>query len=205
VKRVPRACPELAEGSRGFRDLGWKFGDNSEMPSESRYARVEWERRFLLERFPTEAKVTHVRRIVDRYIEDTRLRLRQMTDSDGTEVFKLTQKISEHATGARQGLITNTYLSPEEFDVLTKLPAKILAKTRHSVQPFGIDVFEGTLDGLIVAEAEFNSDEEASSLVIPSFVHEEVTDDSRFTGGTLVAATRDELRKWLADYRMTLE
>ena len=55
-----------------------------------------------------------------------------------------------------------------------------------------------------MAEAEFDSDEEASSLVIPSFVQEEVTDDSRFTGGSLVAATRNELRKWLADYRMTL-
>ncbi len=175
------------------------------MSSESKYARIEWERRFLVDRFPTEAKVTHVRRIVDRYIDGTRLRLRQMIESDGTEVLKLTQKISERATGARQGLITNMYLSREEFDVLTKLPAKVLAKTRHSVRPFGIDVFDGTLDGLIMAEAEFSSDEEASSLVIPSFVHEEVTDDSRFTGGSLVAATRDELRTWLADYGMTLE
>jgi CYTH domain-containing protein len=131
--------------------------------------------------------------------------LRQITDSDGTEVFKLTQKISEHATGGRQGRITNMYLSREELDVLTKLPARILAKTRHSARPFGIDVFEGTLDGLIMAEAEFNSDAEASSLVIPSFVCEEVTDDLRFTGGSLVATPRDELRKWLADYRITLE
>ena len=38
-----------------------------------------------------------------------------------------------------------------------------------------------------MAEAEFSSDAEASSLVIPSFVYEEVTDDSRFTGGSLVA------------------
>ena len=174
------------------------------MSSESKYARIERERRFLVDRFPTEAKVTHVRRIVDRYIDGTRLRLRQMIESDGTEVLKLTQKISERATGARQGLITNMYLSREEFDVLTKLPAKVLGKTRHSVRPFGIDVFDGTLDGLIMAEAEFSSDEEASSLVIPSFV-QEVTDDSRFTGGSLVAATPDELRTWLADYGMTLE
>jgi CYTH domain-containing protein len=201
----PNLGSECTHGLAGSETWDYKFGDNSEMPSESKYARIEWERRFLVRRFPIEARVTHTRRIVDRYIEDTRLRLRQMIDSDGTEVFKLTQKISEHATGARQGFITNMYLSREEFDVLTKLPARSLAKTRHSVRPFGIDVFEGTLDGLIVAEAEFNSDKEASSLVIPSFVQEEVTDDSRFTGGSLVAATRNDLRKWLADYRMTLE
>ncbi len=174
------------------------------MPPEFKYARVEWERRFLIERFPPEASITHVRRIVDRYIEGTRLRLRHMTNRDGEEIFKLTQKISDETSGARQGFITNIYLSREEFAVLTRVPARTLSKTRHSVPPFGIDVFEGQLDGLILAEAEFNSAEEAASLVVPSFARAEVTCDPRFTGGILVAAIRNELRVWLADYGLAI-
>ena len=88
--------------------------------------------------------------------------------------------------------------------MLANLPAKILAKTRHSVPPFGVDVFEGTLDGLILAEAEFDCAEATSAMTPPSFSVGEVTDDHRFTGGMLVAATRADLRQWLADYGVTL-
>ena len=174
------------------------------MPFDRRYARIEWERRFLLKQIPSNAEITQVRHIVDRYIEGTRLRLRQMTDRDGQAIFKLTQKIPEQAAGARQGLITNFYLSNDEFDVVAKLPAKTLTKTRHSVPPFGIDVFESALKGLILAEAEFNSAEEALALQSPAFSIGEVTNDLRFSGGRLAAATRDDLQRWLAEYGFDL-
>jgi CYTH domain-containing protein len=174
------------------------------MPSENKYTRVEWERRFLLEQFPSGADIMRSRRIVDRYIDGTRLRLRQITDRNSNEILKLTQKLPEQTAGARRGLITTFYLSKQEFDVLANLPAKILAKTRHSVPPFGVDVFEGTLDGLILAEAEFDCAEATSAMTPPSFSVGEVTDDHRFTGGMLVAATRADLRQWLADYGVTL-
>jgi CYTH domain-containing protein len=127
---------------------------NGVMPTEQKYARIEWERRFLLDRFPREAVVTRVRRISDRYIEGTRLRLRQQSDSDGQTVFKLTQKLGDKANGAHQGFIASMYLTNVEFAVLAQLPAKSLTKTRHSVPPFGIDVFDGVLSGLVLAEAE---------------------------------------------------
>jgi CYTH domain-containing protein len=175
------------------------------MPSEHKYARVEWERRFLLKQIPKDAEITQVRFIVDRYIQDTRLRLRQISDRHGEVVFKLTQKIPEQAAGGRQGLITNFYVSKDEFDIVATLPAKILTKTRHSLPPFGIDVFEGALKGLIVAEAEFNSAEEAVALQSPAFSIGEVTNDLRFCGGSLAAATRGDLHRWLAEYGFELQ
>ncbi len=174
------------------------------MSIAEKYARVEWERRFLLNRFPTGAAVTRVRHIRDRYIEGTTLRLRQQSDDDGTTTFKITQKLSDKVTGARQGLITTIYLTSDEFDVLARVPAKVLSKTRHSVPPFGIDVFEGTLSGLILAEAEFESGEEVNAVVLPSFIACEVTDDPRFTGGNLVSTSRSELENWLAQYGIKL-
>ena len=180
------------------------FAHNGSMFSWSKYARVEFERRFLLDRFPADVNVTSVRRIVDRYIEGTRLRLRQMTDGDG-KIFKLTQKIPEPTVTARRGLITTIYLSQEEFDVLSKLPGKMLAKTRYSAPPFGIDVFEDELDGLLLAEAEFDSDAEASAFEPAPLVSAEVTNDPGFTGGSLAAITRDELLRRLAGYGVELQ
>lgn len=169
------------------------------MQAQHQYARIERERRFLLDRLPGDVPTVRVRRITDRYIDGTRLRLREQHVDGGPGVFKLTQKIPERSSGSQQGLITNMYLSEAEFLVLAQLPSKVLQKTRYSVPPFGIDVFEGELAGLVLAEAEFDSPAEADSLVIPSFVVREVTHDDRFTGGWLVRASREDLQAWLVE------
>lgn len=174
------------------------------MDDRQKYARVEWERRFLLNGFPEGVTITRVRRIKDLYIEGTSLRLRKASVGPGKVEFKLTQKLREHSAGALQGLITTVYLSSEEFDVLANLPGRSLTKTRYSVPPFGIDVFEGELRGLVLAEAEFSSDEEAASLHLPAFVGNEVSNDIRFTGGNIVKASRAEVATWVAEYGITL-
>jgi CYTH domain-containing protein len=174
------------------------------MRDQHKYARVEWERRFLLDRLPPHANVTRVRRIADHYVDGSNLRLRQQNDDGNGAVFKLTQKLPTDATGARQGLITTMYLTEAEFQLLVNLPAKMLMKTRHSVPPFGIDVFEDELTGLVMAEAEFNSAEEASALSLPPFIVREVTEDPRFTGGELVRTSRQELEKLLAEFQIKM-
>src|SRR3954449_11569972 len=83
-----------------------------------KYARVERERRFLLAEPPDPAAVTAIRMITDRYLVGTRLRLRRSESPDGGCELKLTQKVPAARPGAVQGLITNTYLSPAEYDVL---------------------------------------------------------------------------------------
>jgi hypothetical protein len=166
-----------------------------------KYAQVERERRFLLDRLP-DTEATAVRRIVDRYLVGTRLRLRHMHTDCGLPQpeFKLTQKVPAVGSGAVQGLITNTYLSRPEYDLLATLPAAVLTKTRHSVPPLGIDVFDPPLDGLILAEAEFVTDADARAFARPDPAVAEVTDDVRFTGGRLVMTSRCELMKWLREY-----
>jgi CYTH domain-containing protein len=88
--------------------------------------------------------------------------------------------------------------------MLAQLPGKMLSKVRYSVPPFGVDVYEGALQGLQLAEAEFNSAVEADALLVPDFVLHEVTDDERFTGGQLVCALRATVENWVAEYGMTL-
>jgi CYTH domain-containing protein len=165
-----------------------------------KYSRVERERRFLLASPPNPSMVTVTRVITDRYVNGTRLRLRRADFTDGRCELKLTQKVPVLMSGAIQGLITNTYLSPAEYDVLASLPATMLSKTRFSVSPLGVDVFDGRLQGLVLGEAEFTTDEEVQAFVPPAECVAEVTDDARFTGGRLVQASRQELLGWLAEY-----
>ncbi|GAA1110769.1 hypothetical protein JBF12_01125 [Streptomyces javensis] len=176
-------------------------GVQGEVVSQGKYARVERERRFLLAGPPAPSSVTVTRVITDRYLVGTRLRLRraERPDIGGCEL-KLTQKVPADRPGAVQGLITNTYLSEAEYDVLASLPAAVLSKTRFSVPPLGVDVFDGPLEGLVLGEAEFTSDEEALAFVPPPECVAEVTDDVRFTGGRLVGVSRRELLAWLAEY-----
>lgn len=174
------------------------------MQTNLRYARIERERRFLVGRFPREQEIVRVRRITDRYIDGTNLRLREQTDESHSTVFKLTQKSPAPACAAQQGYITTMYLDRDSYGHLVHLPAKVLTKLRYSVPPFGIDVFEGPLEGLILAEAEFDSAEEAEGLRIPDFISHEVSTDARFTGGSLVQASRRDIEAWLAEYSATL-
>ncbi|MFE0462271.1 hypothetical protein ACFW1A_23765 [Kitasatospora sp. NPDC058965] len=175
------------------------------MTRPGKYALVERERRFLLAGPPDPAAATAVRVITDRYVTGTRLRLRRVELDGGGCELKFTQKVPASGAGAIQGLITNTYLSQAEYDVLAVLPAEVLTKTRFSLPPLGVDVFDGRLAGLVLAEAEFGTDEEAASFAPPADAVAEVTDDSRFTGGSLVRATRGELVGWLAEYGVEVE
>lgn len=174
------------------------------MQPARKYARIERERRFLLRTFPHSVQVVRSRRITDRYIDGTCLRLRQQKYDDGLISLKLTQKIPERGSGAKQGLITSMHLTQPEFEVLASLPARQLIKTRYSVQSFGIDVFEDTLQGLVLAEAEFDSADEAEAFVIPDYVVCEVSADYRFTGGQLACATRPQIRSCLAEFGLNI-
>jgi CYTH domain-containing protein len=174
------------------------------MQMEGKHARLEWERRFLLSKFPTGAEIHRTRKIIDRYIDDTTLRLRRQIDNEGGTVFKLTQKTAAGRNGALQGMITTMYLTEQEFDVFAALAAKVLTKTRYSLPPFGIDVFGGALSGLVLAEAEFNSEDEASALILPSFVVHEVSSDHRFDGGSLVTASRRQVEAWVGEHGVVL-
>jgi len=166
-----------------------------------RYARAEIERRWILSEPPDPTEAVAVRHLVDRYIIGTRLRLRLQVEEGGPTLRKFTQKLPdpEPRTRGRQGLLTNTYLSEDEYDVLAALPALELRKTRYSVAPFGVDVFEGPRAGLVLAEIEFPTEDEADRSPIPATSVVEVSHDPRFTGGRLVRTGADELRSWLRE------
>lgn len=159
--------------------LGWP---------KSKYAWVERERRWLCRAVPFDL-VVRSEAYEDLYVTGTQLRLRRATPTDGgPEMLRLGRKADVNPAVR---LLTSIYLSPEEFRLLSSLPGAVLHKTRHYLgrvdgADVSVDVFEGALSGLIMAEAEFETGEAMEAWRMPDFAHREVTEDVRYTGGKLV-------------------
>jgi CYTH domain-containing protein len=166
------------------------------VPPEGKYSRIERERRFLLAAPPPPDAVVVTRQIIDRYLTGTRVRLRCIDDRE----YKLTQKVPAGEPGPVQGTITTMYLSRPEYDTFAALPATTLAKTRLTVPPWVVDVFGPPLEGLVLGEAEFDTDEGAHAFRPPVDAVAEVTDDARFTGGALARTDRAGLCALLSGY-----
>lgn len=166
----------------------------------SKYARIERERRFVLHSLPPGiAADTPYRAIYDRYIRRTHFRLRRaVAGNSGAITLKLTQKYAPTAHDFRRVTITNTYLTQPEYDVFAQLAADPLWKDRYrwvvDSAVFAIDVFRGSLHGLILAEIEFASEQDLVAFGHPPFECAEVTDDVLFTGGSLCRSTIADLR-----------
>jgi CYTH domain-containing protein len=168
-----------------------------------KYACLEIERRYLLRELPADLIEADSWHIVDRYISNTRLRLRQMTSATNQIiVLKLSQKYREAGQDQTQTTITNIYLNEEEYNCLYQLEAHEIVKKRYKYEyqgcTYGIDVFGGSQHGLILAEVEGETVEEIGSITSPVFALKEVTTDPFFTGGFLAPMTPEEFQKEFA-------
>jgi CYTH domain-containing protein len=169
-----------------------------------KYARVERERRYLLRGLPDGLRVNSPHtQIFDNYITGTRLRLRKIRVPERREwTWKLTQKFAPDPRDFSRTVIANIYLSRIEYETLAVFEGNEIRKNRypyeHGGRMFAVDVFLGPLHGLLLAETEFETDEELDSFPLPSFAAREVTNDELFTGGRLVELSIDEIRAELA-------
>jgi adenylate cyclase len=83
-------------------------------------------------------------------------------------------------------------LDRASFDRLWQLTEGRRLRKRRYVLPHGalrieLDVYEGDLEGLSVAEIEFPSEEEAEAFQPPEWLGEEVTGDHRYMNETLAS------------------
>jgi len=163
-----------------------------EETGEPKYARTEWERRWLVDtaRRPS-LDGEWMTKIEDRYILGTRIRLRRMTRPDLQEVkWKLTKKYECVDPSARP--IVSSYLTQAEYEVLRALPAHELVKRRYhllfSGRYWSVDVFEGPLQGLETIECEAEDDASLAALAPPDWALREVTHLPQWQCGALAVA-----------------
>ncbi len=174
---------------------------NTVVPAASKYARVERERRFLLQDLPeglTRAS-PHVQ-ITDNYLTGTRLRLRKVREPQTNKwTVKLTQKFAPDPTDFSRTVITNIYLNALETEALGISDANEIRKNRYPFEfegrKFSVDMFLGDLFGLVLAEVSFETDDELDNFTKPSFAISEVTNVELFTGGRLCELSFADIRE----------
>lgn len=145
----------------------------------------EIERKFLVVNDSWRASATGSTRFAQGYLSSASkatVRVRSKDDARAVITIK----------GASSGMSRAEY----EYDIpiedarelLAIAEPQVLAKTRHIV-PFGgliweVDVFEGKLEGLIMAEVEL--DREDREVQLPDWAGREVTEDGRYYNSSLV-------------------
>ena len=182
-----------------------KLTDQNTIVPESRYARVERERRYLLRDLPegmTRAD-PHLQ-ITDNYIPGTRLRIRKVREPRSNRwTVKFTQKFAPDPNDLSRTIITNTYLNALEAEVFASYNTNEIRKNRYPFEfegrKFSVDMFLGDLFGLVLAEVSFETDEELDNFPKPPFALLEVTNEPLFTGGRLCELTFSDVRAEIAE------
>ena len=178
-----------------------KLTDQNTVVPDSKYARVERERRYLLRDLPeglTRAD-PHLQ-ITDNYITGTRLRIRKVREPRTNKwTVKFTQKFAPNPDDLSRTTITNTYLNALEAETLSVFNANEIRKNRYYLdyegRQFSVDMFLGDLFGLVLAEVGFETDEELDNYPPPPFALADVTNIPLFSGGRLCELTFSEVRE----------
>lgn len=133
---------------------------------------MEIERKFLVKEIPSDLGSYTCRQIEQGYLcTNPVVRIRRDNDK-----YELTYK----GKGAMIREEYNLPLNKESYEHLKgKIDGRLISKKRYMI-PFEnhtieLDIFEGDLSPLILAEVEFSSEEAANSFIAPDWFSEDVT------------------------------
>src|SRR5215831_7476461 len=182
-----------------------KLTDENTIVPQSKYARIERERRYLLQDLPEGlSRADPHWQITDNYLTGTRLRIRKVRDPRTNKwVVKFTQKFAPDPKDLSRTVITNQYLNATEAETLSIFEANEIRKNRYyfdfADHRFSIDMFLGDLFGLVLAEVSFETDEEMDNFQPPPFAIAEVTNLETFSGGKLCELNYEQVRQKIVE------
>src|SRR2546423_11659104 len=133
-----------------------KLTDQNTIVPESKYARIERERRYLLQDLPEGlGRADEHLQITDNYITGTRLRIRKVRDPKTNKwIVKFTQKFAPDTADLSRTLISNVYLNALEAETLSLFDANEIRKNRYYFdfegRRFSVAIFLGDRFGLIL-------------------------------------------------------
>jgi len=116
------------------------------------------------------------------------IRLRKVI-SDNNNRFYITIKIPVD----KFGMIREEYeyaISESKYNFLLKFKeGNTIEKTRYQFmynkKMFAVDKFNGFLNGLVVAEVEFDSEDETKSFIPPKWLGKDITSNKKYKNGNL--------------------
>lgn len=144
---------------------------------------MEIEKKFLITAIPFSLEGYKSRKIEQAYLStDPVIRVRRDNDD-----YYLTYKSKGFVVREEY----NLPLSKESYEhLLTKADGNIITKTRYEIPEknnltIELDVFEDKFKGLILAEVEFESEEDANSYTPPEWFGDDVSNESTYHNSTL--------------------
>lgn len=148
---------------------------------------MEIERKFLVKRLPENLSSYPSRKIIQGYISISPNGDEDRIRRDGDK-FERTKKTG---SGLVRGEVT-TPLTQEQFDelwpsTLGKRVEKVRTTIPHGDLIVEVDIYEGSLAGLVIAEVEFEDEAAANVFTLPDFFEDalDVTSDKRYKNQSL--------------------
>ena len=144
---------------------------------------MEIERKFTIKRLPENLEQYEKKQIEQGYLcTNPVVRVRRSNDN-----YYMTYK----GGGMMSREEYNLPLTKEGYEhLVAKHDGRLIQKTRHLI-PYGkytieLDVFEGDLEPLMIAEVEFESEEEAMAFTGPDWFGKDVTQDPRYHNSNMI-------------------
>ncbi len=160
---------------------------------------MEIEKKFLVSKLPENLDQWKASAIEQGYLcTDPVVRIRKM-DDQYILTYKSKQGIQK-AAGVCINQEVELALTRESYHhLLGKIDGVLIEKTRYAMRyPSGnqiykieLDVFHGHYEGMVLAEVEFPSKEEADQFVPPDWFSENVSDDCHYSNAFLAANSNE--------------
>ena len=153
---------------------------------------MEIERKFLVKEIPEHLNLYHHNQIIQGYIPTKEPGVEKRVRKKGNK-YSLTIKSAGSLVRSEQEI----EIPEKRFLSLWKMTeGRRIEKTRYDLPYDGkkieLDIYSGNLEGLVVAEVEFNSEQEAESFVVPNWFGEEVTYNNRYRNKNLALKGRPD-------------
>lgn len=149
---------------------------------------IEREKTYLVAQLPDEIKTATKNDLLDIYIPSNAqhpfLRIRKRE-----EKFAITKKVPVKEGDFSEFTEETIPLSLSEYRELSQISGKRLHKIRYTWESgkvnVDLDIFQGDLSGLVIADFEFNSEDAKRDFVAPSWCLCDVTQAEFIAGGLL--------------------
>jgi CYTH domain-containing protein len=160
----------------------------------------EIELTYLVKELPQGLTQAPKKEMLDIYLpaaaEHPLLRIRKSGD-----MYEMTKKEPITGVDSSHQFETTIPLTEEEFNDLSQLSCKRVKKTRYFYEADGVqyevDMFDGDLEGLVMADIEFGSVDAKNKFQMPTWCLVEVTQEKFIAGGVLAGKHYSDIEERL--------
>lgn len=165
---------------------------------------VELEKTYLAKYIPRGLTHYECAEVIDIYIPADSMHPKLRIRKNGRK-HEITKKQPVQGNDASHQMEQTIKITEEEFNALSNIAGKRIHKVRYYYPYNGrtaeIDVFQGSLEGLVLVDFEFTTTEDKDNFAMPDFCLADVTQEEFIAGGMLCGKTyeniTDNLRKFV--------